>query len=148
MTAITTASNARDFEDAQNAAIGSYAVKTSVTIPQGAIVQIVSATGRVTNASQVTGRKMCGIALETKTAGTATAATVQIKVRVAGTVKLTTSVVTKAYIGCNLAVKDNNTVTTNSGGGTAAIVCLVGRCKKVGTSVAWVEINRLGQRVV
>lgn len=148
MTAITTASNARDLQDEQNVAEGAYAVKTSVTIPQGALVQIVSSTGRVTNASQVTGRKMCGVAVETKTAGTASAATVFIKVRTAGTVKLTTSVVTKAYLGCSLAVKDNNTVTTGSGGGTAAILCYVGRCKAVGTSVAWVEINKLGQRAV
>lgn len=150
MAAITTASNNRDLQDEQNAADGSYNVKTAVTIPQGAIVQIVSATGRVTNASKVAGRQMCGIALETKTGGAATV-TVAIKVRTAGTVKLVgAAALTKAYLGCNVAVVDNNTVSTRSSAGTAAnsLVCIVGRLKQLSSTNAWVEINNLGQRYV
>lgn len=151
MTAITAASNNRDIDDEQNAADGSYAVKTSVTIPQGAIVQIVSATGRVTNASKVAGRQMCGISVETKTAGTASAATTFIKVRTAGTVKLVGAAsLTKAYLGCNVAVVDNNTVSSRSVAGTAAnsVICIVGRLKQLSSTNAWVEINNIAQRYV
>ena len=149
MTAITTPSNNRDLQDEQNVADGSYTVKTAVTIPQGAIVQIISSTGRVTNASKVAGRQMCGIALETRT-GTA-GGTVVIKVRTAGTVKLVgAAALTKGYLGCNVAVVDNNTVSTRSSAGTAAnsLVCIVGRLKQLNSTNAWVEINNLAQRYV
>ena len=150
MTAITTASNNRDLQDEENCAEGSFNVKTTVTIPQGAIVQIVSSTGRVTNASNVAGRQMCGIALETKTGGAATV-TVAIRVRTSGTVKLVGAAsLTKAYLGCNVAVVDNNTVSSRSVAGTAlnSKICIVGRLKQLSSTNAWVEINNLAQRYV
>ena len=145
MTAITAAKEIQ-LEDENVERVEVYAVKTSVAIVQGALVQLTSIQ-RATNASAVVNRKFAGVALETKTG--VVGGTVKIKVRVGGTVALVASTqLTKAYVGCNVAIKDNATVTTASNAGTTLVQCFVGRLKRLDGTVPWVELNNIAQRAV
>lgn len=117
-------------------------VGTGATLWQGALVNYNTTTGRVVAATKATGRTFAGIALETKTGNTG--GTVYCKVRTAGQVLIdAAAALTKAYLGANAAVSDDNQVTTCSNAGTAGVQVRVGRFVEIQSGDAWVELNNI-----
>lgn len=136
--AALTQPTARKRRDLHLATKGYGTVKTAVTIQQGALVSLDEATGNVTNAAAATGLSdVLGVATATKTA----TETVEY---LFGHQEFFTdaAALTKGYTTCNVGVSDNDTVTTLSDAGTAAVQVRVGELTEWTSSGSWVAIRR------
>lgn len=133
---VLTAATARKRRGENLMEYGDGTVATSTTIYQGALVALNESTGRVTNASATAGLSFLGEALTTRTGGQ----TIQFAFGHQSLIAKAAAL-TKAYTTCNVAVSDNDTVTTLSGAGTAAVRLIVGECMEIEGSSAWVRIR-------
>jgi hypothetical protein len=111
----------------------------NVTILEGALVML-NAAGDATKGAAATGQIADGIALETKTNGAVAGATT---VRVQpGTFRFANSAaadeVTRAAIGDDVFIVDDQTVAATNGGGTRSVA---GRCVDVDAAGVWVVVG-------
>lgn len=131
MTAITTAVN-RQMKGVPD--MKGYACVTGVTIPKGAIVSVIAASGLVDNAVSGTVNPVVGIAAETVTVATALQ---KIKVWYGADFLFAASSITQAMVGEPMLVVDNNTVDETSS--TSAVV---GTLREfVSTTSGWVYVT-------
>lgn len=125
---------------------GNAAVKTGEIVYKGSLISVVESTGRVTCTAKTTGTAFVGVALETKTGNAAGSAKVDY---LYGHVELITAkaALTTTYRMCNVALEDDNTVTTLSDAGTAAVRQIVGTAIDFDSSGdAWVWVGHFSQK--
>jgi hypothetical protein len=135
MAAITTAVNRR-FKGTYKQR--GYVMTASTTIPKGAIVAVVAATGLVINAVSGTVNPVVGIALETVTSPSGTETT-KIQVGFDAEWLFAASSITQAMVGEPMLVVDNNTVDETSA--TSAVVGML--TEYVSTTSGWVNVTGL-----
>lgn len=139
--AVLTQATARKRRSLHLQEFGSGTVATSTTIYQGALVAYNETTGRITNASAATGLTFKGVAEETKSGGQT------IKFSFGHQEKLIdAAALTAGYTGCNVAVSDNDTVTTLSDAGTAAVRLVVGEMDEHDGTDAWVWVRKFAYK--
>lgn len=120
-----TASKQRKTRNLEAMRKGYGAVKTSVAIVQGALVSVVEATGRLTNASNATAATFVGVALESGTGNAGGTVGIEYGWNHEELITAKTALTT-TYRMCNVAAFDNDQVTTLSAAGTAAVRQYVG----------------------
>lgn len=105
--------------------VGNAAVKTSEVVYQGSLISVVESSGRVTATAKTTGTAFVGVAASTVTGDTAGTKKVDYYF---GHVELITAkaALTTTYRMCNVALEDDDTVTTLSDAGTAGVRQIVG----------------------
>lgn len=141
MTAITAAA-ARKTRNRQAVMYADLAVGTGATIVQGSLVNYNLSTGRIVHATAATSRKFAGLAAETKTGNTGGTVKCRVEWNMEADIAPSTQL-TKAYLGSNVAIKDNNTVTTMSNAGTAAVRVRVGYMVELASSSScWISLRR------
>lgn len=104
---------------------GNAAVKTGVTVYQGSLISVVESSSRVTTTAGGTGTAFVGRAAETVTGNTAGSKKVDYYF---GHIELITAkaALTTTYRMCNVALEDDDTVTTLSDAGTAGVRQIAG----------------------
>jgi len=131
------------------------AVKTAATVYIGALVAFQTATGRVAAAANTAGFMFAGEVIDWEnSSGSVVSA---ITGNTGGTVKvlvgwghqalvtLATSLRTTSKIGKLVYCKDNDTVTDDTGAGTAGVQIQVGNiASRVGSTEGYVTLRRLG----
>ena len=125
---------------------GNAAVKTGEIVYKGSLISVVESTGRVTCTAKTTGTAFVGVALETATGNTAGTTKVDY---LYGHVELITAkaALTTTYRMCNVALEDDNTVTTLSDAGTAAVRQIAGMAVDFDSAGdAWVWIGHFSQK--
>lgn len=126
--------------------LGNYTVGTGAVIYQGSLVCIKESSGRAQAATAAAGVTFLGVASETKTGNTA------------GTVKVNfaygheerfpkATALTKAYVGCTVAVSNDDLVTTMSAAGTAGVQVRVGELLEIDSTFAWVWVRHNAGKV-
>lgn len=145
MTALS-ANTARKRKSLQLAEHDSRAAKTSATVYQGSLVSVVESTGRAKAAAAAAGETFLGVSEHQATGNTSGTTSVRFLYGHAELLAAATAL-TKSFIGCNVAVSDDNTVTTVAGAGTAGVQVRVGELLDVpSANKAWVWIRHFSQK--
>lgn len=131
MTAITTAANRQSRGSSKQTKY--YMCATGVTIPKGAIVSVIAASGLADNAVSGTVNPVVGVAAETITVATALQ---KIEVEFDCEFLFTASSITQAMVGEPMLVVDNNTVDETSA--TSPVVGIL--TEFVSTTSGWVYV--------
>ena len=104
---------------------GNGAVKTGEVIYKGALISVVESTGRLTATAGGTGTAFVGVAQETATGNTA--GTVKADYMFGHQELITAkTALTTTYRMCNVALSDDDSVTTLSAAGTAGVRQIAG----------------------
>lgn len=120
-----------------------YVVGTSATIYAGSLVAVDTSTGRAVAATAAASRKFLGLSEETKTGDTG--GTVRCRVVWNCEAKVTgATALTQAYIGSNVAISDDNTVTTMSAISSAKQV-RAGELVSITGTDAWVSLRNFSE---
>jgi hypothetical protein len=99
-----------------------YVVATNAVIYAGSLVNVVVGTGRVAAATSAAGRKFVGLSTENATGNTAGTVTCRVEWGMEALIDCQTALSgASTYIGSNVAIDDDNMVTTMSNVGTAAV---------------------------
>src|SRR4030067_520709 len=109
-----------------------FLMTNSITIPKGALVANVTATGLVTNAVDTAGNPVVGGAAETKVSGTGGADWITVDYDAEWLFAATS--ITQAMMGTAMEVVDNNTVDETAGAGNIVAGTLTG---VVSTTLGW-----------
>ena len=137
MTALS-ANAIRKFRNVNGMKTASVQTGTAAVIYAGALVSINTTTGRAVAATAATGRKILGVAMEDGSSGD--------YVKVAYHTEFLFATPTKAYVGCNVAVSDDNTCVSMSAAGTTAVRVRVGELMQMETaSTGWVAIRHFSE---
>lgn len=136
-----TAAVARRTRNRQAVKYNHYTVGTGATIVQGALVNFNITTERAVHATAAASRKFLGMATETKTGNTAGTVKVRVEWGMEAEIDPATAL-TGAYTGSNVAIADNDVVTTMSGAGTAGVRVRVGELVEwVSATSCWVSLR-------
>lgn len=139
--AAITAAVPRKTRNRGNVQYADYKVGTGATIVQGALVNYNMTTERAVHATAAASRKFLGLATETKTGNTGGTVLCRVEWNMEAEINPETQL-TGAYVGSNVAIEDNNAVTTMSDAGTAGVRVRVGELVEwVSTSSCWVKLR-------
>ena len=115
-----------------------FLMTASITIPKGALVANVTATGKVTNAVDTAGNPVVGVAAETKTSPASGDTWIQVDYDAEWLFAATS--ITQAMVGTAMEVVDNNEVDETAGAGNIVAGKLT---EFVSTALGWVYIPGL-----
>lgn len=140
--AALTAAEARTLRNVEGLKRGRLAVKTGSVIYQGSLVSMIKSTGRAIASTAATGRAFVGIAKATVTGNTGGSVYVDLYWGCEAKIDKAAAL-TKAYTFADAFVSDDQTVTTGTGAGSAAIqtASRVGTMTEIDGSSAWVWIR-------
>lgn len=127
-----------------NVKFASYAVGTSATVYKGGLCSINTSTGRLVAGTAATGRKFVGLCTEKKTGNAGGTVYARVEWNIETLVDAATAL-TKAYIGSNCAISNDNQVTTLSGAGTTAVRVRVGEVVQIESGDAWVALRNFAE---
>lgn len=118
-----------------------YEVGTGATIYTGSLVCVDTSTGRAVAATDAASRKFLGVAAETKTGDTGGTVRCRVEWNVEAKVTAATAL-TQAYIGSNVAVSDDDAVTTVSDSSNSV---RVGELVSITGTNAWVALRNFSE---
>ena len=146
MTALS-AEASRKERNIQGKCVGRYPVGTGNTIYKGSLVVYMETTGRALAGTAAVTRSFLGVAEETATGNTG--GTVSVDVAWGHEVLIdANAAATAAYVCANVAVADDNQVTTASDAGTAGVQVLVGEAIQIEGGDIWVALRQYTTKAV